>query len=434
MKDAVPRKGANPMRRRAEQLVRARKSGTVSMGEEAVRALVHELQVHQIELELQNEELREAQLELAFTRDRYADLYEFAPIGYVTLDRKGRITESNFAVATLLGMDRAELAGAAISRFVAPESRDDCHFHLRAVFESDTKQIHELGMLRKDGFRLVVRLESLVIEPPVEKARLEKARYCRTAIIDITEARLARKKLQQLNQELEERVQARTRDLRIMSSEMMLTEARERQRLAEDLHDSFGQALFRARMLLDRGRLNDQAAADLRTILEEVSQTVNTLTYELSPLVLRAMGLWNALGQLAKNLRQRYGLSVRIARHDPGVPLDDNIGIVLFRSIRELLINVAKHAGTNFASLSVRESDACVSVVVKDLGKGFDVNDQSHSVQEGHFGLFSVRERLEYLGGAFKIKSARGAGTTVTLTVPRKQPEAQALKSSDRPV
>src|SRR5215467_3897232 len=124
---------------RAEQLMVASREEILAMPARKVRAMVQDLRVHQIELELQNEELRQAQLELAESRDRYSDLYEFAPIGYVTLDVKGRIAESNLAAAAMLGTDRVHLIGAAISRFVARESWDDCHLHLRAVFGSDTK-------------------------------------------------------------------------------------------------------------------------------------------------------------------------------------------------------------------------------------------------------------------------------------------------------
>src|SRR5262249_37172713 len=103
---------------RAEQLMVASREEILSMPARKVRALVQDLRVHQIELELQNEELRQAQLELAQSRDRYSDLYEFAPVGYLTIDRQRRIIESNLTAAALLGMERIHLIGEDLSRFV----------------------------------------------------------------------------------------------------------------------------------------------------------------------------------------------------------------------------------------------------------------------------------------------------------------------------
>src|SRR5262245_47815483 len=108
-KPAGYRDRRKPLRQRAEQLIRAGTSEIRAMPEMKVRALVHDLRVHQIELELQNEELRRAQVELAEARDRYSDLYEFAPIGYVTLDKKGSIVDSNLAASTMLGVEREYL-------------------------------------------------------------------------------------------------------------------------------------------------------------------------------------------------------------------------------------------------------------------------------------------------------------------------------------
>src|SRR5262245_5340840 len=169
-------KRSRALRQQAEQLMRASRSEIFAMPDKQVRALVHELRVHQIELEVQNEELRQAQLELAQSHDRYSDLYEFAPVGYVTLDQRGRIVESNFAAAAMLGVDRVDLVGEDIHQFVVRESRDDCYLHLQAAFSNDTKQICELNMRKSDGTRLSARLQSLTQQSPAGTRR------CRTAL------------------------------------------------------------------------------------------------------------------------------------------------------------------------------------------------------------------------------------------------------------
>jgi PAS domain S-box-containing protein len=397
----------------AGQLLRSSGSELSAIPQNRVKSLRHELQVHQIELEVQNEELRQAQVDLADSLDKYVDLYEFAPIGYVTLDAAGRITGCNLAASATLGMDRINLIGKAISSFVTRDSTDQCHFHLRAVFGTDTKQVCELQMRKQGRTPLIVRLESIL-----QRSSVSQTRSCRTALIDVTEARTAQRKLQELNENLEQQVKVRTSDLQAMASELMLTEERERRRLAEDLHDSLGQAVFRARMLLDRGAVSDQTVVEIRTILEEISRTVNTLTHELSPLVLRQMGLWAALEWLIGNLKERYDLQVRLKGNERDVELDEKMGLVLFRSVREILINVAKHAQTDFASVLLRPSNNFLEVSIRDNGKGFNLLDQARQVPSGHFGLFSISERMKYIGGSFNIRSRPGAGTTVTLRVP----------------
>ena len=203
-----------------------------------------------------------------------------------------------------------------------------------------------------------------------------------------------------------------------MSSELMLAEERERQRLAQDLHDGLGQALFRARMKLDQLSTDDPAVGEIVTILEDVGKMLNVVTIELSPPVLRQLGLRAALKWLARHIGERYGFAVRIDDEGQDIQLAERLALLLFRSVRELLINVAKHAHTDQAILSLRKTNNLLQIEVEDQGRGFDPASQSSMVEAGHFGLFSIRERLEYLGGTFKIQSVRGAGTKVTLSAP----------------
>lgn len=195
------------LRERAEARARRRHADVAELATEEIRRLVHELEVHQIELEIQNEELRQAQLELADSRDRYADLYDFAPVGYLTLDEPGRITEANLTAARLLGADRKDLIRAKLSRFVAPDSQDALHLHLQAVFSSEEKALCEVSLRERDGARPIVRLESLC------RSSGEGATLCRTALVDLTDVHAAQQGLQRLNEALEQRVRKRTSEL-----------------------------------------------------------------------------------------------------------------------------------------------------------------------------------------------------------------------------
>ena len=112
------------LRQRAEDMVRVSPTDLASMTDHDIQRLVYELQIHQVEMELQNDELRAIQLELASSRDRFSNLYDFAPVGYLTLDNAGVILEANLTAASLLGVKRAKLLGSKFSRFVVPDSQE----------------------------------------------------------------------------------------------------------------------------------------------------------------------------------------------------------------------------------------------------------------------------------------------------------------------
>jgi len=195
------------LRRRAERILSTSPTDVANMGRDEVQRLVHELQVHHIELELQNEELRQAQLQLAESRDQYADLYELAPVGYVMLNRDGKILSANLTAATMLGVEQSALMRSNFSGFVGPGSWDGFFFHRRDVFSSNTKQTVELEMHKADGTPLVVRLESIAVDEP-------DGGRCRTALLDVTECKQAEEQLGQLNETLEQRIAERTAALR----------------------------------------------------------------------------------------------------------------------------------------------------------------------------------------------------------------------------
>ena len=143
------------LRRQAEDFV----SGQVAVATANLKALspavvlklMHELQVHQIELEMQNEELRKSQLALELTRERYFDLYDLAPISYCTTNEQGAILEANLATAELLGQPRSELAGQPMSRYISKECQDDFYHCRRLLYATGDKQSCELRLAKPDG-------------------------------------------------------------------------------------------------------------------------------------------------------------------------------------------------------------------------------------------------------------------------------------------
>ena len=170
------------MRQEAEERLRQQTERLKSNSMLDMQGLAQELGTHQIELEMQNEELRRAQEELEASRSRYADLYDFAPTGYLTFEKDGLIREVNLTGAGLLGVDRRRLINKPFSVFVFKDDRDTFRAHLRATLKRETRQVGEIRIKRKDGSVLPVQLQSVAAEGPEGDSA-----FCRTAAIDITE-------------------------------------------------------------------------------------------------------------------------------------------------------------------------------------------------------------------------------------------------------
>ena len=185
------KKGANkPLRPRAPKTVRKEaeerlRSATVHADDLSamdLKKLVHELRVHQIELEMQNEELRKTQAELEESRSRYADLYDFAPTGYLTINEKGLIIESNLTAAKQLGTERSQLMNKPFTGFIHKDDQDMFYLHRKAVLENRTQQACEIRVTKKDRSLFYARLECLAV-----RDMMDEVHSIRITVIDITE-------------------------------------------------------------------------------------------------------------------------------------------------------------------------------------------------------------------------------------------------------
>jgi len=251
------------------------------------------------------------------------------------------------------------------------------------------------------------------------------------AVADVTELKLAEETLQAVNTELERRVAERTNELRRradqlarLTSELTLTEQKERSRLARMLHDHLQQLLVGARLRIEI--LPRKAGADLRREAEEVGGLLDEsirasrdLTAELDPPVLTEEGLAAGLRWLAGWMKDKHGLDVTV-QAEGDATLAGDVRLLVFQSVREALFNVVKHAGTLQATVELRRNGPDqVRVVVSDGGSGFDPALLEALDESSCYGLFSIRERLQTLGGRFEIESRRGGGTRVTMVTPR---------------
>jgi signal transduction histidine kinase len=209
--------------------------------------------------------------------------------------------------------------------------------------------------------------------------------------------------------------------------ELTMAEERERHLIAQDLHDDLGQVLAMAKLKLtaletaDAGGLHDELkrqVKDIEEMIDQANMSVRSLSLQLSPPVLHQLGLIPALEWLSEDMQRAYGLQVRIVDDGKPKPLAEALRNTVFRVVRELLINVWKHADVDAAEVGICIDDGRLLVTVSDNGAGFDLSKPVTQSASGGYGLFSVRERVGFMGGEMHIDSKPGRGTRVVLNLP----------------
>ena len=210
---------------------------------------------------------------------------------------------------------------------------------------------------------------------------------------------------------------------------MTLSEERERRRIAVKFHDQFAQSLAISKIKLDTlcsSVPSKNLAKEVNEISNSLSQTIQdirSLTLDLSYPVLYELGFEAAVAEwLVEQIQEKYGIASEFEDDEQSKPLDDDVRVLLFRDVRELLINIVKHAKAKKVKVSIRKAGRQIRVSIEDDGVGFDVAKVvSTPTAAGSFGFFSIRERLEQLGGHLEIDSKPGHGTKVTLMAPLKR-------------
>lgn len=254
---------------------------------------------------------------------------------------------------------------------------------------------------------------------------------------------LERKRLRDDNRTAHAALEARTKELmlsqerlRALASDLTLTEQRERRKLATDLHDYLAQLLVVGRMKLRRAATSttdpsgSQLLQELDKILQDSLQYTRTLIADLAPPALQEFGLTHALHWLSEHMRA-HGLTVDVQVQADRINLPDDQAILVFQSVRELLLNVVKHGGTNRAVVGVETTPTELHITVVDDGQGFDsAAVTAPDTASSRFGLFSIHERMSAMGGRLEIISAPGRGTKASMVLPY-WPVSEAARSGD---
>jgi PAS domain S-box-containing protein len=219
----------------AEDIIRKNadfsQEGLKALSLEEMQHLLHELRVHQVELEIQNEELRRIQEEMEISKARYVDLYDFAPVGYLTVSEKGLILETNFTAAKLLGVSRSLLIKKPLTSIILPTDQDIYYLHRKALFETGAQQTCELRLQGMDSPPFWVLLQATLF-----KEHKKDEAVCRVVVTDINERKQAEEKLRIAYAELELRVQERTSQLSDANATLSV-EIAEHKQADKDLRD-----------------------------------------------------------------------------------------------------------------------------------------------------------------------------------------------------
>jgi len=252
------------------------------------------------------------------------------------------------------------------------------------------------------------------VELYIKYIEYEDRAYALTLARDVTERR-----------QQEEEAARRQQELASLAIEVSLAEERERRRIAAQLHDEVGQNMLLAKMKLalaesaSNEEIRAQELAEAVRLLDQSIRGVRSLTVELVPPVLAGAGLEAALEWLARRMEVNYGLKIDLVDDHRRKPLTDELRSVVYQSVRELLINAAKHAGTKEVRIELERVGDQLNAVVEDHGVGFSFSEGLPATpKEGGFGLFNVLQRIRHLGGEVELVSAPGRGTRVTLCVP----------------
>lgn len=447
---------ASELRRRAEaRMVRQQKkqrAGVCGLKSAAdTRRLLHELQVHQIELEMQNAELQESRDRAELLLGKFTDLYDFAPVGYLSLDQQGRILEVNLTGAALLGVERARLVNRSLSRFVTLPGRSAFLDFLARVFAGTGKEACETKFMREDGTPFWASLIGVFTNLPGGSKKV-----CRVALSDITAFKQAQEaqslletisvsnaklkkeivQRQAVEQALKESEQHQCRllekshrmqeQLRHLSHCIIQAREEERKRISRELHDEITQTLVGINVQLET--LARDAAINPRELRRKIVRTqrlveksvdiVHKFAVELRPTSLDDLGLIVTLHSHLNDFMKRTGIRVHFTTFAEVEQLNSDQRTVLYRITQEALANVARHADASHVKVHIRKSEDMVHMEICDNGKAFDLERVLNAKKNKRLGLVGMRERVEMVGGTFGIESEPGKGTVILVKIP----------------
>lgn len=358
---------------------------------------------------LAEEALRESE-------QKFRELFENAGEAIVITGPDGVIINANQFVGRY-GFEKGDLIGRDSLHFVAEPYREKAAEDLERS-QRGTAVEGELVAITPKG-----RVMMHYVDTPI--VRDGKVVGVQSILIDVTERKRTERQL--LN------YQSR---LRALAAELTLAEERERRRIAVGVHDQIAQRLALAKLSLQSLGASSGEANTARMLegicneMDRVIEDAHSLTFELSCPILYEVGFEAAVESwLARQVRDCHGIEYTFEAGQWRLDLDKELRVALFQVVRELLTNVIKHAKAKHVDVRIEKTGETMQITVQDDGVGFRPVKLSRSgSKSGGFGLFYVREKLGYLGGSFKVESARGKGTCIVIVVPLGRPSGPGKK------
>ncbi len=398
------------------------KSPIENMPVEDVRKLVEELQIHQTELEMQNEELRSVQYELEQSRKKYSDLYDFAPVGYLTINEEGRIVEANLTAAKQLGVERSILIGKPFNLFSAEDYREELHLHLRKVFKTRQPHTCEIKLNGRSRINGYVQLDSAYVLDS------NGQNLTRTTMTDISDRKQAEEKLklfagklEQSNRELEQFAFIASHDL---------------QEPLRKIH-AFGNMLGNK-----SGDKLDKQGKDYLNRMQNAAKRMQQLIGDLlkysrvatRPESLDTVDFRETVTEVVSDLElkiKRLGADVEVSE----LPVIKAEKSQIYQLFQNLIANSLKFHRDDRPHIKIysRPTDHGCRIFVEDNGIGFDEiymerifapfqRLHGRSAYEGTgMGLAICRKIVERYGGSITAQSKPGEGSTFIITLPAKQ-------------
>ena len=328
----------------------------------------------------------------------------------ITINAEGKIMDANRAAEATTGVPRGDLIGSDFAYyFTEPEKAQEVY---QEVFSKGVVRDYTLAIRHVSG-----RVTEVLYNASLYRNESGDIQGVLAVARDITE-----------RVEAEKKILASNEMLRSLTAELVMTEERERRRIAVDLHDNIGQTLALTKIKVE-SVLGQTSTDGLRKPLAEVGDMIDqsiqesrSLMTDLSPPVLYELGFSAAMQWLCEQIQTQHGLEIILLNDFKVRGIEEEVQILLFRATKELLTNVVKHAGARQAHVTIQDVGNRIQITVKDDGTGFDVSGIGQVAgRSGGFGLLSIHERLKYLGGLFEIETKKGSGTRVSLVAPRRR-------------
>ena len=431
-------------RRRAEELLQEREALLETLSLEETRKLVHELRVHQIELEMQNDELREAQFQIETMRDQFADLYDFAPVGYLALDVNGIIAQANLSSTVMLGRERRQLIRQPFSKFVFKADQDAYYRHFRRIVNTLIPQAYEVRLVKEDGSHFYARLdESPVVDHDGNLCQ------CRIAISDITTQKQA-DAIRHENEILRAALE-KEKELAALRNQLMLTIAHEfRTPLSIILTSSTILDQYKERLSeLERG----EKLSNIRSQVEHLGELLDSVTFVVKAKrgYLEHENTWvdpvelctEIIAELQGMTRPEHRLVFSNREPIERTYLDQDL---LRRVLVNLISNAIKYSPDG-GTIKLRLSELSAKLIFEVSDEGIGIPQDAlqrlfdpffrapnvDSIDGIGIGLSIVLEAVHLLEGSIDCTSVLGSGTTFTVIIPVRSNDRRVPRLSEDP-